>query len=125
MSVRLQVALSMVGGRRQALDAAGPAFLRSSAGQLCASSVAINGRVRVAGRPLLAGAATFGALGCTVRRGGGLWRGRTRRVVSTRGEPTVPMAALGHAGLGSVAGYTKITAARRQAAKATIEDAGL
>src|SRR6476659_1735010 len=38
----------MVGGRRQALDAAGPAFLRSSAGQLCASSVAINARVRVA-----------------------------------------------------------------------------
>jgi len=82
----------MVGNRRQVVDAAGPAFLRPSAGQLCAPSVAINARVGVAGRPLLAGAATFGALGCTVRRGGGFVAGRTRRVVSTRGEPTDPIA---------------------------------
>jgi site-specific recombinase XerD len=32
---------------------------------------------------------------------------------------------LGHAGLGTVAGYTKITAARRQALKDRLERAGL
>jgi hypothetical protein len=32
---------------------------------------------------------------------------------------------LGHSGLGSVAGYTKITEGRREAAKARIERAGL
>ena len=41
------------------------------------------------------------------------------------GDARLTAETLGHAGLGSVAGYTKITAARRHAAKATIEDAGL
>ena len=41
------------------------------------------------------------------------------------GDARLTAETLGHVGLGSVAGYTKITAARRQAVKASIEDAGL
>ena len=41
------------------------------------------------------------------------------------GDARLTADTLGHAGLGSVAGYTKITEARWQAVKARIEDAGL
>ena len=41
------------------------------------------------------------------------------------GDARLTADTLGHAGLGSVAGYTKITEARRQEVKNSIEDAGL
>lgn len=41
------------------------------------------------------------------------------------GDARLTAETLGHVGLGSVTGYTKITAARRQALKASIEHAGL
>jgi site-specific recombinase XerD len=41
------------------------------------------------------------------------------------GDARLTAETLGHAGLGSVAGYTKIAEARRQAVKDSIERAGL
>lgn len=41
------------------------------------------------------------------------------------GDARLTAETLGHVGLGSVAGYTKITAARRQAVRSSLEDAGL
>ena len=41
------------------------------------------------------------------------------------GDARLTAETLGHAGLGSVAGYTKITQSRRQAVKDSIEEAGL
>jgi integrase/recombinase XerD len=41
------------------------------------------------------------------------------------GDARLTADTLGHAGLGSVAGYTKVTEARRRAVKDSIEQAGL
>lgn len=62
------------------------------------------------------------------------WRRLRRELVPTAGrtllqeqlgDARLTADTLGHAGPGSIAGYTMITASRRQAVKASIEHAGL